>query len=118
MEAAKVESKQGNTINAGKVKNTMAKYLFFVCASLSVLAVFGIIGYILYAGIPAFRDVGFFRFVFGTNWNHDAGIYGVLPMIVSTLVVTLGAILVGGTIGVFTAIFLVFWCPDKFHLRY
>ena len=118
MEAAKVESKQGNTINAGKVKNTMAKYLFFVCASLSVLAVFGIIGYILYAGIPAFRDVGFFQFVFGTNWNHDAGIYGVLPMIVSTLVVTLGAILVGGTIGVFTAIFLVFWCPDKFHLRY
>ena len=113
-----VKQKKRGAPNAGKVRNTMAKYLFFVCAAMSVIAVFGIIGYILYAGIPAFRDIGFFKFIFGTNWNHDAGVYGILPMIVSTIVVTLGAILVGGTVGVFTAIFLVFWCPDKFHLRY
>ena len=113
-----VKQKKRGAPNAGKVKNTMAKYLFFVCAAMSVVAVFGIIGYILYAGIPAFRDIGFFKFIFGTNWSHDAGVYGILPMIVSTIVVTLGAILVGGTVGVFTAIFLVFWCPDKFHLRY
>ena len=105
-------------INKTRLKDGAAKYLFFVCASLSVLAVFGIIGYILYASIPAFQEVGFFKFLFGTQWNHATDEYGVLPMIVSTLVVTLGSILIGGTIGVFTAIFLVFWCPDKFHLKY
>lgn len=107
-----------HSVNVTKLKDGTAKCLFFVCAALSVLAVFGIIGYILYASIPAFQEVGFFKFLFGTRWNHDSDDYGILPMIVSTLVVTLGAILVGGIIGIFTAIFLVFWCPDKFHLKY
>lgn len=114
---ASAPGKRGD-INVTRFKDGMAKYLFFVCASLSILAVFGIIGYILYASIPAFREVGVFQFLFGTRWNHNSDEYGILPMLVSSIVVTLGAILIGGTIGIFTAIFLVFWCPDKFHLRY
>ena len=106
------------SFNKTKFKDGMAKYVFLVCACMSVVAVFGIIGYILYASIPAFREIGVFDFLFGTRWNHNSDDYGILPMIVSTLVVTLGAILIGGTVGVFTAIFLVFWCPDKFHLQY
>ena len=112
------QPRKPHSVNVTKLKDGTAKCLFFVCAALTVLAVFGIIGYILYASIPAFQEVGFFKFLFGTRWNHDSDDYGILPMIVSTLVVTLGAILVGGIIGIFTAIFLVFWCPDKFHLKY
>lgn len=111
-------AKPRRPFNATRFKDGMAKYLFFVCACLSVLAVFGIIGYILYASVPAFQEIGFFKFLFGTRWNHNTDDYGILPMIVSTLAVTLGAILIGGTIGIFTAIFLVFWCPGKFHLKY
>ena len=112
---------------ASSYKETSAKVLFFVCAGLSVVAVFGIIGFILYASIPAFRQIGFFNFLFGTVWAPDlfnmgladaSDVFGILPMIVNSLLVTIGAIVIGGTIGVFTAIFLVFWCPDKFHLRY
>lgn len=101
-----------------KFKDGMAKYLFFTCACMSVVAVFGIIGYILYTSIPAFREIGVFNFLFGTRWNHASDDYGILTMIVSTLSVTFGAIVLGGTVGVFTAIFLVFWCPDKFRLPY
>lgn len=101
-----------------KVKDASAKILFIVCACLSILAVFGIICYILAASIPAFREVGFFQFLFGTRWNHNTDTYGILAMLCSTLVVTVLAVILGGVIGVFTAIFMVFWCPDKFHLRY
>ena len=101
-----------------KVKDTSAKILFIVCACLSILAVFGIICYILAASIPAFREVGFFQFLFGTRWNHNTDTYGILAMLCSTLVVTVLAVILGGVIGVFTAIFMVFWCPDRFHLRY
>ncbi len=101
-----------------KVKDTSAKVLFIVCACLSILAVFGIICYILAASIPAFREVGFFQFLFGTRWNHNTDTYGILAMLCSTLVVTVLAVILGGVIGVFTAIFMVFWCPDRFHLRY
>ena len=39
--------------------------------------------------------------------------YGILPMIVGTLCATAGALLVGGTIGYLTAIFLAKFCPKK-----
>ena len=95
-----------------------AKILFIVCACLSIVAVFGIIGYILYGSIPAFREIGFFNFLFGTTWQPTHGKYGILPMLVNSLIVTFGAVVFGGIVGVFTAIFLAFWCPDKFNLRY
>ena len=105
-------------VSSTKVKDTSAKVLFIVCACLSIFAVFGIIAYILAASIPAFRDVGFFQFLFGTDWNFNTSTYGILAMLCSTLVVTLLAVILGGVIGVFTAVFMVFWCPDKFHIRY
>lgn len=104
--------------NVPKIKERSFGVLFFVCAGLSVAAVFGIVGYILYASVPAFRDVGFFRMLFGTRWDHGTDDYGILPMLTSTLVVTLMSVLLGGLVGIFTAVFLVFWCPDQFHLRY
>lgn len=115
------------TFNKAKIKDNSVKGLFFACAGLSVIAVFAIVGYILYASLPAFREIGVFNFLFGTLWNHSledvegwniTQIYGILPMFVNSVFVTLLSVFIGGTVGVFTAIFLVFWCPDKFHLRY
>lgn len=105
-------------VSSTKAKDTSAKILFIVCACLSIFAVFGIICYILAASIPAFREVGFFQFLFGTRWNHINDTYGILAMLCSTLVVTVLAVILGGIIGIFTAIFMVFWCPDKLHIRY
>lgn len=101
-----------------KVKDTSAKILFIICACLSIFAVFGIICYILVASVPAFREVGFFQFLFGTKWQFNSDTYGILTMLCATLAVTILAVILGGVIGVFTAIFMVFWCPDRFHLRY
>ncbi len=116
-----------------KVKDIFAKCIFIFCACMTTVAVFGIIGYILYAAIPAFREIGFFKFLFGTLWNsrldgtvdpstgqiyEPSQIYGILPMLVNSVLLTVCALLIGGTIGIFTAIFIVFWCPDKLHLRY
>ena len=101
-----------------KPSELFAKILFIVCACLSIVAVFGIIGYILYGSIPAFREIGFFNFLFGTTWQPTHDQFGILPMLVNSLIVTFGALILGGTVGVFTAIFLAFWCPDKFHLKY
>ncbi len=114
-------------INKTKIQDTSAKILFIFCACMSIVAVFGIIGYILYASIPAFRDIGVFNFLFGTLWNHGledsdkwdiTQIYGILPMFVNSIIVTLLSVAIGGTIAVFTACFMVFWCPDKLNFRY
>lgn len=96
-----------------EIKEKIARAVFAVLAAFSVLAVFGIIFYVLGAAIPAFAHTGFFKFVFGTEWNPESDVYGVLPMIVGSLFLTALAVSFGGALGVFTAVWLVFYCPAR-----
>lgn len=97
----------------------ISKYLFFSCALFSIIAVIGIIFFILYESIPAFREIGIINFIFGKTWAPQltdipaSQKFGVLPMIVGSLAVTFLTILIGGTMGIFIAIFNVRFCPKK-----
>ena len=84
------ESKPARRRAKMKPGELSAKIIFLICACLSIVAVFGIIGYILYGSIPAFREVGFFKFLFGTTWTPNYDKYGILPMLVNSIIVTVG----------------------------
>lgn len=101
-------------------KEKGAKYLFFISAAFSAVAVIGIVIYLFAESLPAFKEIGIFNFLFGKLWLPDNDLvansdkFGILPMIVSSLCVTGGAILIGGVIGVLLATFAVKFCPSKF----
>lgn len=95
-----------------------AKAVFVALAAFSVIAVFTIVGYLLYASIPAFRSTGFFSFIFGSEWSSKTETFGIWRMIVGTFALTFCAVLLGGTLAVFTAIWLVFYCPKKLKKIY
>lgn len=99
-------------------KENIAKAIFIALAAFSILAVFTIIGYLLYASIPAFRDIGFFKFIFGSEWSAKSETFGIWRMIVGTFFLTVCAVLLGGTLAVFTAIWLVFYCPKRLKKIY
>lgn len=99
-------------------KENIAKAIFTALAAFSVLAVFTIIGYLLYASIPTFRDIGFFKFIFGSEWSAKSETFGIWRMIVGTFFLTACAVLLGGTLAVFTAIWLVFYCPKRLKKIY
>ncbi len=99
-------------------KENIAKAIFIALAAFSILAVFTIIGYLLYASIPAFRDIGFFKFIFGSEWSAKSETFGIWRMIVGTFFLTVCAVLLGGTFAVFTAIWLVFYCPKRLKKIY
>lgn len=99
-------------------KENIAKAIFTALAAFSILAVFTIIGYLLYASIPAFRDIGFFKFIFGSEWSAKSETFGIWRMIVGTLFLTACAVLLGGTLAVFTATWLVFYCPKRLKKIY
>ena len=44
-----------------------------------------ILWFILMKGIPALREIGIWEFVSGDLWMPSADLYGILPMIVSSL---------------------------------
>ena len=100
------------------VKENIAKAIFIALAAFSVLAVFTIVGYLLYASIPAFRRIGFFRFVFGSEWSARSEVFGIWRMIVGTFFLTVCSVVSGGALAVFTAVWLVFYCPKKWKKAY
>lgn len=98
-----------------KAKEKIMHALFLICACTSILAVVVICVYLFGTGVPAMADVGFFKFIFGTEWRPDAELWGIFPMIVGSVLVTGIAILVGVPIGVLCAVFMAFYCPKKLY---
>jgi len=83
----------------------------FICAIMAVLSVVIISAYIFIKGTPAIAKIGFFEFIFGNEWNPSAELFGIFPMIVGSIYLTLGAIIVGVPIGLLTAVFLAELSP-------
>lgn len=97
------------------VKEKIMKAVFFATACISILAV-GLICIFLFAnGMPGIREIGLFKFLFGTTWRPGNGDYGILPMILGSLYVTAGAIIIGVPIGILTAAFLARFCPARWY---
>lgn len=102
-------------------KEGVARVIFALAAFFAILSVISIIGYLLYAGIPAMQEIGIFNFLFGKTWspNFDGPAsenFGILPMIVGSTIATGGALLIGGTLGILIAIFIVYFCPKKLKM--
>ena len=110
-------------MNTAKIKEKTGQTIFTVAAIICVIAVAAIFVFMLIKSIPALNKIGLFDFIFGDNWSPDrldkyenatlSGSYGILKMIVGTLAATVGALLIGGTLGYFTAVFIAFYCPKK-----
>ena len=99
------------------VRETVMKYVFLISALISVLSIILIFYFIFSGGLPFILRQGIWEFLTGTNWRPTASQpeFGILPMIVGSLIVTGGAILIGVPIGVLTAVYMVFYCPKRYY---
>ena len=91
------------------LENVM-RALFLICGLVAVAFVLVISIYLIVSGIPAIREVGLFNFLGGTNWDpankSGSPSYGILPMILTSIYGTAGAIIIGVPIGFLMAVFL------------
>lgn len=93
----------------------MMRAVFFVAACTSVLAVALICLFLFANGIPAMQKIGLWDFLSGVKWRPGNQVFGIFPMIIGSLYVTAGAILVGVPVGIFTAVFMAFYCPKQIY---
>lgn len=100
-----------------RVFEKIMKIVFFICTLTSVAAVLIICIFLFMNGVPAMAKVGLFDFITGQKWapSNSPASYGILPMIVGSLYITLGAIIVGVPIGILTAVFMARFCPAKIY---
>jgi len=88
------------------VREWLLQALFFMCAFAFVLAVALIFIFVGWKALPIFTDYGFWKFVSGTVWSVSNQQFGILPLIVGSVLVTLGALALGTPLAVGTAVFL------------
>ena len=79
---------------------------FFLCASVSILAVALIMIFIFIKGVPALSQIGVFKFIFGTVWKPTSMQFGLAPMIVTSLITAVISAVVGSVIGILTACYM------------
>ena len=88
--------------------------VFLVCGLITIACVFVITIYLIISGLPAIREIGIVKFLFGRVWASTAAdpAYGILPFIMTSIYGTLGAIIVGVPVGFFTAVYLSKFAPE------
>ena len=97
------------------VKEVLMKIVFFLAACVSIFSTILICVFIFANGIPAIKEIGVFKFLFGTAWKPSNNIYGIFPMIIGSIYVTAGAIILGVPVGVLCAIFMAKFCPERLY---
>jgi phosphate ABC transporter permease protein PstC len=92
-------------------KERVVEKVLLAIACSTVLSLLLIAGFILKEGLPFMVKVGLKDFLFSSDWRPSAGHFGIFPMIVSSLWVTLGALLIGAPLGIAGAVFLAEFAP-------
>jgi phosphate transport system permease protein len=94
-------------------KDKLSENIFLALALSSISALLLITVFIVVQGAPLIAKVGLRDFIFGMTWAPGQGQFGIFPMIVGSLSVTLGAVLIGVPIAICGAVCRAEFAPAK-----
>lgn len=101
----------------------MIKSILIICASIAILTTIGIITSVLFESLLFFQKVNWYDFLFGLEWSPQtairegqvgsSGAFGMIPLIVGTLLISLIAMLVAAPVGLLSAIYISEYASKK-----
>lgn len=93
----------------------IAEIIFTICAFFAVLAVSSITLYMFINGTPALLQVGITEILFGIKWQPASAdpSFGILYVILTSIIGTGAAVLMGAPVGVLTAVFVEEVAPKR-----
>lgn len=96
------------TIKRREQTDLVLKHIFKTTGFITIALLAGIFFMLLYNSIAFFIEVKPLDFLTGSQWNPESinGKYGIAPLLVSTGLVTIGAMVIAVPLGIFTAAFL------------
>ena len=97
--------------------------LLFLCSTIAVLTTLGIVLSVVFEALRFFSIVSPVEFLFGLNWSPQmairadqvgsSGAFGAVPLFAGTLLISLVAMIVAVPIGLFSAIYLAEYAPQR-----
>lgn len=107
----------GKSLRTSRAMEQAIHLIFLLCGIVAVGFVLCISVYLVISGLPAIREIGLTKFLFGKVWaptNATTGPqFGILPFILTSVYGTAGALLLGVPVGLMTAIFLAKAAPPR-----
>lgn len=90
------------------IKEKSVRVTLTALAGSSLLALAGIVIFLFMEGLPLFSEYSFFNFLFGSLWypTEEPGLFGIFPLLVASLAVTVLSSLLAVPMGVLTAVYL------------
>ncbi len=95
--------------------DSLVRWVFFICALLTILTTVGIILVLVQGAVTFFLDVSIIEYFTSIDWaplDADPS-FGIWPLIWGTLVITVGSALIAVPIGTLTAIYLSEYASDQ-----
>jgi phosphate transport system permease protein len=89
-----------------RYKEKFVEAVLFVCAMASIIIMLLIFFFLVREGLRAFVDVGILNLILGQKWHPAGDIYGMMPLIIDSLMITALALIINITIGLPLAIYL------------
>ena len=98
-----------------KLKEFFVEKLIFICGIASIFFVLLIFIFLLKEGLSLFKIINPLHFLFGKNWYpiSEPAQLGILPLILGSLLVTIGAAVISIPIGVACAVYIAEVAPQK-----
>lgn len=96
-------------MNMRSLKEKIIHGLFFFNGALVIVILLGIFALLIFTSIPGFKEISLKEFLFSRVWNPTSYVkssYGIVSMIVSTFMVTFGALVIAVPLGIGTAAYL------------
>jgi len=97
-------------------KENIIKFVLALFALSSLLFLFVIFVFILSEGLPLFYKAGVTNIVFGMKWAPTKASFGIFPMIISSFMVTFGALVVGAPLALACATYLSEYAGRKMKI--
>lgn len=98
-----------------RAKERIVQVILLLFAFSSILFLTGIIIVLFKEGLPIFQKIGLLEFIFGKEWypTYYPSEFGIFPLLVASLMVTVGAMIVAIPIGIAAAVFIAYILPEK-----
>ena len=107
----------GKSLRTRRAMEQAIHLIFLLCGIVAVGFVLCISVYLVISGLPAIREIGLTKFLFGKVWaptNATTGPqFGILPFLLTSVYGTAGALLLGVPVGLMSAIFLAKAAPPR-----
>lgn len=105
-------------ISSPFLRETLVIGLLYLLAMISGGIILLILGFLVLEVFPILRSVGLIRFFTDASWLPTQQQYNLVPMLLGTLLTTLGAILLATPSGILSAIFLHYYAPTPLAILY